>query len=294
MKKRWNRWMPAILSVAVCLAMWPVSTGAAVFDAIELDHGMQMVGGAADLSSGAANWNANFGSDARIQSGYLYGRIATSEQRRNAVNQVLAWDYAPSGDFSEPMTVGVTRVSEEGGLPSDAIENWRRIVNEQVRIGHYVYVMNWTSSSRGTFQTLAVVDQQTVIWDNMLSSAAFIHPLQEEESTLAARTTTLKQRVDWLWGSRRGLVTIQVQSICSGEGSVRDCLHSCTGFMQIGTAKVNCKEPRVVGNACKLDYSYALATPLVDITVKNDNFTVEAKGLGSRVVSTGSIRATCP
>ena len=293
MKERSIRWIPVIVSLAVCLAMWPAVADSAPAHNIPFEHGPQALGGARDLSVGAANWNANFGSDARIESGYLYGRVSTSLQRQSAINQILAWDYAPSGDFSDPSSVGVTRV-QDSDIPSAAINRWHQAVDQQVQVGNYVYVLNWTSSTMGSFQTLAVVDGQTVAWDNMLSSAAFVEPADEDESLLSDRTTTRRHRVNWLWGSRRGLVTISVGSICSREGSVRDCEHSCTGFMQIGTVKVNCKEPQIVGNACKLDYSYAMATPLVDITVKNDNFTVEAKGLGSRVVSTGSIRATCP
>ncbi len=238
-----------------------------------------------DLDSAIKNWNQIYGTSVQA-TGYFYqGRIDSVFELDETVAGILDPDRAwiPDIDVSGSASADARLLSEL--LPqvrSEALENWRSMVKSRVQVGLHIFQIDWRKGNE-TFTTTCVTNDSTIVYDNMLSNAVLVGA--------SSRRNCEDFVIEWLWGRERGRITVSLWAVCK-DGKVVNCERNCSANMSLGSAQVKCKT-RVVGNCCILDYSWAWGTPLVWITVKGDNFTLETSGIGSSGEGSGSCTDCC-
>lgn len=252
------------------------------------DSTTDSAGGLTDLIVGAGEWNGNYGHAALITGGQYLGIIRTEEERNRAVAAMLALDYAASGDFTNPASVEVFDVSENPRVSREAYFRWAASADSAACIGQEAYLVDWQIPGVGPFQTIALVTDQTVAWEGILQSAAYEEP--DTPGTLAAGRSSMSRRIKWIWGSTRGRISAKVQAICNGPRI--SCQKTCDAWMSVGTAIIKC-EIEKAGECCNLKYSFGWGTPLVDVEVARDGFSVTASGLGSNGEGNGTLIDCC-
>lgn len=238
-----------------------------------------------DLDTAIHNWNQIYGTNVQA-TGYFYrGRIDSVSELNETVTGILDPDRAwiPDIDVNNPASADAKLLSEL--LPQirqEALESWESMVRSKVQVGLHIVQINWRKGSE-TFTTTCVTNDSTIVYDNMLSNAVLVRA--------SSRRDCEDLVIEWLWGGERGRITASLRAVCTG-GKVINCERNCSANMSLGSAQVNCKT-RVMGNCCILDYSWAWGTPLVWITVKGDNFTLETSGIGSSGEGSGSCTDCC-
>ncbi len=243
--------------------------------------------GVDDLVAGVIEWNAQFGNTAIVTGGYYLGPIADEATRQRAVDFITALDYTATGDFADPSSVSLAQISTDPAISDAARARWARAIDDAIKIGQDAYWLEWSSSQYGSIGTVAIVDPVAMVWDNILSSASYVEDLSPG---IAASTGALNLRITWLWGSTRGRITADVKAICDGEQVL--CMETCDAWMSLGSATVNCQVEKD-GNCCVMSYSYGWGTPLVDVEVQGDGFTVKASGIGSSGDGNGTVIDCC-
>jgi len=143
--------------------------------------------------------------------------------------------------------------------------------------------INWQQGIE-IFTTQCITSDTSIVYDNILSNAVLIQS--------KSKINCLDYTITWIWGSERGRITADLNAICSETGALLYCNKNCSAYMSLGSAQINCKT-KVVENCCVLEYSWAWGTPLVWISVKTDNFTLETSGLGSSGEGSGSCVECC-
>ena len=250
---------------------------------------VQTQSGINDLVDGALEWNGNYAHAAAITGGTFLGTIQTDAERARALQAMLSLDYVATGDFTDPSTVEILDASEDFRVSRSQYNTWRAAADSAVQIGQDVYLVNWQIADVGAAYTLALVDDQTVVWESILQSVSY----EEDDSgpgALSGAPSSMSRRITWLWGSTRGRITARIQADCDGE-EVR-CIKTCDAWMSVGSATIKC-EVQKDGECCILNYSYGWGTPLVDVEVARDGFTVSAKGLGSKGEGNGTLQDCC-
>jgi hypothetical protein len=146
----------------------------------------------------------------------------------------------------------------------------------------HIVTINWQKGT-DTFTTTCVTNDTEIIYDNMLFNAVMVET--------KSKAKCFDYQISWLWGSERGRIIVNLDCVCI-EGHIAACPYTCTAYMTLGDAKVNCKITQTE-NCCYLNYSWAWATPLVTITVQTDNFTLQTSGIGSSGQGSGSCYCCC-
>lgn len=252
-------------------------------------QGAQAQNGVNDLVDGALEWNGNYAQTATITGGIFLGTIQTAADRALAFDAVLQLDYVAAGDFTDPSTVEILDASEDIRVTRSQYNTWRAAADSAVQIGLDAYLVNWQVSDVGAISTIALVDDQTVVWESILQSVSYV----EDEfgpGTLSGARSSMSRRITWLWGSTRGRINASIRAVCDGD-EIR-CVKTCDAWMSLGSATIRC-EVKKDGDCCTLDYSYGWGTPLVDVEVARDGFTVSAKGIGSKGEGNGTLLDCC-
>jgi hypothetical protein len=165
---------------------------------------------------------------------------------------------------------------------AQTISDWEDLVESLIQTGMHFVTINWQKGT-DTFTTTCVTDDTNIIYDNMLSNAVMVET--------KSKAKCFDYVISWLWGSERGRIMVFLDCVCV-EGHIVACPYTCTAYMTLGDAKVNCKVTKTE-DCCYLDYSWAWASPLVTISVQTDNFTLQTSGIGSSGQGSGSCFCCC-
>jgi len=237
------------------------------------------------LDTAIANWNTLYGTNVQADTAWTYeGTIDSTAELDTILDAILSADSAwlPDVDINDTSSATAVLLEDVVGLDSQTISDWEDLVESLIQTGMHIVTINWQKGT-DTFTTTCVTDNTDIIYDNMLSNAVMVET--------KSKVKCFDYQISWLWGSERGRILVYLDCVCV-EGVIVACLKTCTAYMTLGDAKVNCKITQTE-NCCYLNYSWAWATPLVTISVQTDNFTLQTSGIGSSGQGSGSCFCCC-
>jgi len=237
------------------------------------------------LDTAIANWNTLYGTNVQADTAWTYeGTIDSTTELDTVLDEILSADSAwlPDVDINDPSAATAILLEDVVGLDSQTISDWEDLVESLIQTGMHLVTINWQKGT-DTFTTTCVTDDTDIIYDNMLSNAVMVE--------IKSKAKCFDYVISWLWGSERGRILVYLDCVCV-EGVIVACPYTCTAYMTLGDAKVNCKVTKTE-DCCYLDYSWAWATPLVTISVQTDNFTLQTSGIGSSGQGSGSCFCCC-
>ena len=236
------------------------------------------------LETAIDNWNTLYGTNVQATGWSYQGTIDSTAELDTVLDAILSSDLAwlPDIDIDDTSSATASLLDDVTGLDAQTISDWEDLVESLIQTGMHLVTINWQKGT-DTFTTTCVTDDIDIIYDNMLSNAVMVET--------KSKTKCFDYQISWLWGSERGRIIVNLDCVCV-EGHIVACLHTCTAYMTLGDAKVNCKITQTE-NCCYLNYSWAWATPLVTITVQTDNFTLQTSGIGSSGQGSGSCYCCC-
>jgi hypothetical protein len=215
------------------------------------------------LDTAIANWNTLYGTNVQADTAWTY-------------------EGTTDVDISDPSSATASLLDNVTGLDAQTISDWEDLVESLIQTGMHLVTISWQKGSVA-FTTTCVTDDTDIIYDNILSNAVMVQT--------KSKAKCFDYVISWLWGNQRGNILVFLDCVCV-EGQLIACLHTCTAYMTLGDAKVNCKVTKTE-DCCYLDYSWAWATPLVTISVQTDNFTLQTSGIGSSGQGSGSCYCCC-
>lgn len=238
------------------------------------------------LETAIYNWNTIYGNNLQALSWTYKGIIDTSNEVNSILNQILDPNQAwiPKVNPNQPQLAKAFLLSNQLDLiPLTTRSQWENTVRSLIQTGMHLVEISWQQGIE-SFTTQCITNDSSIVYDNILSNAVLIQS--------KFKINCFDYTITWIWGSERGRIIADLNAICSETGAILYCSKNCSAYMSLGSAQMNCKT-KVVGNCCVLEYSWAWGTPLVWISVKTDNFTLETSGLGSSGEGSGSCVECC-
>lgn len=204
------------------------------------------------------------------------------------------WISYPKNSQDEKSVSAIT-LSEAGASQSD-IADYASIVEPLLNVGQDVYEVKWINTNTGTtFSTYTIGDSEGIIYDSIMSNFPLFQDFDDETRSRNLLTSGV-ERYNWLWGSERARVSWSVHCKHDGIGGML-CEKECSAWMNIGEAKIECKEPEIQGLCCILRFGWGLRTPTGSITITYDDkgkkFEVSITGIGSSAMGTGTKSDCC-
>ena len=190
-------------------------------------------------------------------------------------------------------------------IPNNKYQEYIEFIENQLIIGNNYYEITWEAKDGTIFKTTAITTKDGYVFDCMSSSVFLLEPslfVNKNESlwhsffafvpnnyaAYAAPASSFYDEVYWIFTNIvRGFASASVSADCSPSNDLV-CTETCNASMQIGTAEKRCTSSET-DDCCYLDYDFALATPLVNVTWNNETFSFECSGIGSRIIWSGSL-----
>ncbi len=267
------------------------------------------------LADAQSNWNRLYGHLATAL-GYEYLGVIGNEKELQLTREWLFDNLImPSGDVLDPGSMTLQTLDDyvKMGLTGNEAKKEKKVHQKarrrkarkayapffnEIVIGNRVIRFHWQHGTR-RFSTLAIAGMDGIVFDTMLS-----HAFEVVESDVPAdvQNSDCRQReVYWIFTSKvRGKVWCCLKAYCTAP---LQCDGEAEGFMVLGDYESRLvPHPGVpVLNCCRSTWVWALATPLVDITVTvtatggplGSTATVDMTGVGSRAGGTLSLRDCC-
>ena len=236
------------------------------------------------LETAIDNWNTLYGTNVQATGWSYEGTIDSATELDTILDVILSADSAwlPDANINDTSSATAVLLEDVVGLNSQTISGWEDLVESLIQTGMHLVTINWQKGT-DTFTTTCVADDTDIIYDNMLSNAVMVE--------IKSKKKCFDYVISWLWGNQRGNILVFLDCVCV-EGHISACPYTCTAYMTLGDAKVNCKITQTE-DCCYLNYSWAWATPLVTISVQTDNFTLQTSGIGSSGQGSGSCFCCC-
>ncbi|HMK27153.1 MAG TPA: hypothetical protein VK483_14070 [Chitinophagaceae bacterium] len=160
------------------------------------------------------------------------------------------------------------------------------MVRNKVKTGQHIARLKWTKGNI-SFTSVCVTDENTVVYDNMLSNTAYMDH----------HSVCFDYRIGTFWQTKYedmdfGAIKAELKIRCINGTPI--CDHQCDAQIDLGEAKISCKV-ETIGNCCKLSWVYGWATGLKSVKLSVNEFGVEITGvLGSSGSGDGSCTECCP
>lgn len=172
-------------------------------------------------------------------------------------------------------------------------------MEEQIQLNHKIYYLNWHQFDQDITTIAIFDDNETLIYDTVLSNILRIEKNNEtlEKLYSPSNQTIVDNTYGWIWESdyTRGMAKAIMKTVCDDvDGSCVSCdAITCEATMQIGDAQINCKKIKSA-RTCQVDVSYAVVTGFKSISVGADGFTLSVNGyIGSSDRGNPSKTSTC-
>ena len=235
------------------------------------------------LEAAIKGWNKNYGTKVKALGWSYEGRVSSPKERKDAVLAMTSPDrvWMPHGDPAKSVRMTAQRVADHPEIPVAVLAKWQRSVGKLVTTGLHIMKIEWQKGTK-KFSTVCVADGNALIYDTMLFNASLV----------TSHHSCFYMQIQWIWGSKRGEITADLQAKCQ-NGVPVVCNSNCNAWMTLGDAKINCSTKKVK-NCCVLSYSYAWGTPLVTIKVSKNGFTLSTSGIGSSGMGSGTCSDCCP
>ena len=257
------------------------------------------------LHTGFDTWGVMFkNTDVQPVSFSYKGQIATEQDRQSVINTIASDNsYVVSQyDGTTENTLKVNQLSDiknklvtasvdEGDTGKPVPENLRAALDTLVKIGQIYVEIHWKSSNK-TFTSIAVCDQQNVIYDNMFSNIVTVEntPAIIDAAGLttmsSSRTATVVNlTIKGIWPlTHRGWVKITHSIYYSGGKIITDG-SSADASMTLGSADAKAKSYKRTAAYSQITWAYGWATPTasfkITLNAKSGTFEASVGGIGS-------------
>jgi hypothetical protein len=187
----------------------------------------------------------------------------------------------------------------------NVVANIETAVFPLIKAGQRTVDLTWESGGK-QFHTTGVYDEQGIVYDNVLSNIVLVEEEQPSkledtlepgtESTLQAQATAYTARaldltIKWVWGGKRGKITVDHTIIWNGSNYIYDQSGSAHHYMTLGKTDAKTKNTVMSHRRyAKIAYGYAWATPTASFSISFDakrgdvggSFKVSLSGVGSK------------
>lgn len=221
-------------------------------------------------------WNALFGNTLEIVSWSYEGVIEDAVERADVLDLLTDPDSVRlvNTDDSDPTVINVLLLSS---IPLNHRQEFAQSVEDLLKIGQHKVKLNWELAISGKkFTTVALVDEDNMVWDSVLGSIV----IQERPVSPAGETKSDSVTIKWLWGSERGSISWSL----SCDGPPLECSYDSKAKMLSGEARIETKLVKTE-ECCVLYYAWAYRTPTGSISIQwnseTDQFDVEVSSWGS-------------
>ncbi|WP_369019183.1 hypothetical protein QBE54_04640 [Thermatribacter velox] len=235
------------------------------------------------LDEALANFNQYYGNIGTALSYSYLGTIRDVAQKQEVIAEITdpLMARVPKITFEDTLFSGNIVSLQNETISQTELNEWRNLVSSLIGVGMHLVRIYWRANGED-FSTLCVATAEDIVYDNILSNMVIVEGQEQ-------KLRCLDYTIYWLWGGERGKIIAEVTASCDG---VINCGRHCSASMTLGEARINCRT-RVQGNCCVLEYSFAWATPLVQISVSTDEFTLRTSGLGSSGEGNGNCSDCC-
>jgi len=235
------------------------------------------------LDEALANFNQYYGNIGTALSYSYLGTIGDVAQKQEVITEITNPLVArvPKITFEDTLFSGSIISLQEETISQAELNEWQNLVSSLIGVGMHLVRIYWRANGE-EFSTLCVATAEDIVYDNILSNMVIVEGQEQ-------KLRCLDYTIYWLWGGERGKIIAEVTASCDG---VINCGRHCSASMTLGEARINC-QTRTQGNCCVLEYSFAWATPLVQISVDSDGFTLRTSGLGSSGEGNGNCSDCC-
>jgi hypothetical protein len=235
------------------------------------------------LDEALANFNQYYGNIGTALSYSYLGTIGDVAQRQEVITEITnpLMARVPKITFEDTLFSGSIISLQEETISQAELNEWQNLVSSLIGVGMHLVRIYWQANGE-EFSTLCVATAEDIVYDNILSNMVIVEGQEQ-------KLRCLDYTIYWLWGGERGKIIAEVTASCDG---VINCGRHCSASMTLGEARINC-QTRTQGNCCVLEYSFAWATPLVQISVDSDGFTLRTSGLGSSGEGNGNCSDCC-
>ncbi|MCT4624185.1 MAG: hypothetical protein N4A46_11225 [Schleiferiaceae bacterium] len=237
-------------------------------------------------------WNSEFGTDFKITDWTYKGPLqdaSAAESLADALSDETT-NMFPSIDFGDTTipTVDLIKITDDPSISASTIASWKDSTKAAIKEKMHQVELSWEKGG-STFTSTVVLDDVSMVYDNILMNASGVRP----------SNSCFSYKMWWIWeGSdpanwTRGKIYANVTPTCNNQGIPISCNEDCTAFMTAGAAKINCTS-KIVDNCCVTKYSWAWACGFKSVKVATDGFTVEVTGyIGSSGSGNGGCTRCC-
>ncbi|MBN2253829.1 MAG: hypothetical protein JW701_09025, partial [Kosmotogaceae bacterium] len=145
-------------------------------------------------------WNQLFSNSLELISWVYHGTIADDNDLKETLELLTDPDSVRlfQIDITDHSLASTVLLSS---VPADDQNDFYEAVEELVELGQHKVELNWKTVGSGLeFTTIALVDEDNMVWDSVIGSVV----VEEEEFSPVAGEKSGSVIIKWLWGAERG------------------------------------------------------------------------------------------
>jgi hypothetical protein len=250
---------------------------------------------------------------------YTLNTSLQSDVQTNELENRLVSEQAivPQYDGLHPESFALDTIQErmnafrvDSSNNQNVVSNIQSAVFPLIKTGQHTLDITWESQGK-QFHTTGIYDDKGIVYDNILSNIALVdmsestkttetvNPKDASQSaeqgvqslTTSYETRALDYTIKWIWGGKRGSITVDHGILWNGSNYIYDQYANADYYMTLGSAQAQTKETVLDRRReAKIAYGYAWATPTADFSISFDakkgpvggSFTVSLSGVGSK------------
>jgi hypothetical protein len=222
-------------------------------------------------------------------------QISTESEKDSIVKKLTNPDssWYASGNLLADSTMMVSSLSN---FTSDSIaqETLKNHIEKSILIGNKVVKINWRFGET-LFSTLAIINDTSIIWDNVLRNLIMVDPKPITKSLTIDRQSPAYDKsysqawgAYWLWGTQCGEMGYTITIHCSSSSYVTSTDMDTYAWITLGTAENHSQVLNNSGSYGQIQYALGMASPLASVSFDVYIFSVTLSGIGSNIIENGT------
>lgn len=229
------------------------------------------------LAVARETWNERFGEVVRM-TGLKYLGPARFDGKAEAAAEMLERDgKAWIPDYREGKLRGVELIDPG---PRDPKENERyRIIQRIASQSDHAVELQWQQGGNAFSTTALALRSYPHLYGDVISNVM----LQRDSNSC------FHKHFQWLWGSERGEVLVDLVKVNS---DVSVCKRVLVSWFSFGNVEAKHGDIEYAGGLCRMTYAWGVTTPLATLAFDDAGFKFEVSGIGSNAVGGGDCVVT--
>ncbi|MFA0964569.1 hypothetical protein AB9P05_22370 [Roseivirga sp. BDSF3-8] len=196
--------------------------------------------------------------------------------------------------FREAAATASQRKDGQGTVANPQL-SIRSYLNDHLQQGQGLVRLNW-ESAEGPFSSVAVYDQEGLVYDNLLANIFTVEEAMVKDGAEAQRAqaiyryTVVNIGLNWIWGSSRGQIYIRHDVNKSGSTVLSNGGYT-SAHLNIGSADAQVKPLSIMNNTARLAWAYGYATPGASFSISFNysigKFETSVSGIGTKAANSG-------